>query len=73
MRFRLIFWLGLLLGVLASLYSLLALAMVGSLSEAPNLSAARASYNMQLWGICLLLSALTAATCGAVLIRKKKT
>lgn len=57
-RVKVYCWMGLVLGILAALYCLMGLAMVASFSEAPNVPAHQAAYNLRLWGGGFLVSFL---------------
>jgi hypothetical protein len=64
-------WFGLALSFGATLYCLLALGMVASLSGAPNYSLERARFNGNFWGSGLIISALTTGVFLWLLLRKK--
>jgi hypothetical protein len=70
-RNRLFVWFGLVLSLGAGLYCLLALAMVASLSGAPNYSLERARFNELIWGSGLLVSAFATGLFLCLLLRKK--
>lgn len=71
-RLRPYFWISLSVSLLVAVFSFLALAMVGSLSGAPNYSIERAIYNRNVWGITFILSALLAVGSIVVLVRSRR-
>jgi hypothetical protein len=70
--FRLLALAGLVLSALSSLYCLLAIFMVASLSGAPNYTIERAEWNDHFWSLGFLASILVSFLCIWVIVKSRR-
>lgn len=70
-RLRPYAWMLMVAAVLAATYSFLALALVASMSGAPNYTIDRARYNANVWTSAFAVSAICAVACVVFLVRTR--